>query len=298
MNTQVRGVLCAVASAVLFGTMPFFAKTAYSFGANSASTAFARLFVGALVTGTAALVTRKPLRLTKEQVRRLVPVTLFYAATPMLLYAAYQLVDTGLVSALHFTYPVMVMLLGLALFRAKPEGKQLVCMALCVGGVLCLCRFGEQTAGAAPGIVMALLSGTTFAAYIVLLGKSGLRTLPLMTLTFWVSGLASLEIAAFSLARGELVLALPWQVWAAWAALGVLTSAAALALFQQGVFLCGEVRASLLSTFEPLTGVILGAIVFHEAITGRDVAGILLILAAAALLTVPVRAARRGGSGG
>ena len=45
-------------------------------------------------------------------------------------------------------------------------------------------------------------------------------------------------------------------------------------------------KASLLSTFEPLTGVVIGILVFHEALTVRIAAGIVLILLAAVLLVV------------
>ena len=52
------------------------------------------------------------------------------------------------------------------------------------------------------------------------------------------------------------------------------------------MFLCGEVKASLLSTFEPLTGVVIGILVFSEAMTFRVAVGIALILLAAVLLVV------------
>lgn len=62
---------------------------------------------------------------------------------------------------------------------------------------------------------------------------------------------------------------------------------AALALFQMGVFLCGSVKASLLSTFEPLTGVVLGVLVFREVLQKRTIGGMLLILSAVVLLVIP-----------
>lgn len=61
----------------------------------------------------------------------------------------------------------------------------------------------------------------------------------------------------------------------------------ALILFQKGVFLCGEVKASLFSTFEPLTGIVIGAVVFHEALSVKEIIGMAGILAAAVLLVLP-----------
>ena len=51
--------------------------------------------------------------------------------------------------------------------------------------------------------------------------------------------------------------------------------------------LCGEVKASLLSTFEPVTGVLVVVSVFGEIMTVQSAVGILLILCATAMLSVP-----------
>ena len=106
----------------------------------------------------------------------------------------------------------------------------------------------------------------------------------MLTVSFWLSLLSTVEIGAFARLTGQLHLNLPWQAWTAIALLGVFVAALAQVLFQTGVFLCGEVKASLLSTFEPLTGVVIGILVFREALTIRIAAGIALILLAAVLL--------------
>ena len=108
----------------------------------------------------------------------------------------------------------------------------------------------------------------------------------MLTITFWLCILSLLEIGAFSVISGDLTVPTAWQAWAAMMGLGLSASVAALALFQIGVFLCGEVKASLLSTFEPLTGVIIGILVFHESLTVPITAGILLILCSAILLVL------------
>ncbi len=108
----------------------------------------------------------------------------------------------------------------------------------------------------------------------------------MLTLSFWMSLLCAAEIGVFSAAIGQLRLDMPWRAWAAVAVLGVCVAAIAQVLFQTGVFLCGEVKASLLSTFEPLTSVVIGVLIFHEAVTARVGVGIVLVLLAAVLLVV------------
>ncbi|OKZ75872.1 MAG: hypothetical protein BHV87_04875 [Clostridiales bacterium 36_14] len=64
-------------------------------------------------------------------------------------------------------------------------------------------------------------------------------------------------------------------------------------LFQKGAFLCGAVMASLLSTFEPLTGVVIGLIIFNEEMTWKLGMGIFLILFSTVMIVLPVKEKRK-----
>lgn len=279
------GALFVILSAVLFGTMPLLTKTAYAYGGNTYTVAFGRFVFGTAAMGLiVALSPKLSFRITGRDFCQLLAVSFFSAITPLLLYGSYRHIDSGLATTIHFTYPVSVMVLGALFFRTKLRLRQLLCLLICGAGVVCFYHGGQG--GAVTGMVIALLSGVTFALYILLLGKSGLGRLAMPTLSFWTSLLCAAEIGLFSAATGKLHLALPWQAWAAVAVLGVFVAALAQILFQTGVFLCGEVKASLLSTFEPLTGVIIGILVFREALTVRIAIGIVLILLAAVLLVL------------
>ena len=274
-----------VLSAVLFGTMPLLTKIAYAYGSNTYTVAFWRFAFGTVTVALIiALSPKLTFRVTAAEFRRLALLSVFCGVTPLLLYSSYRYVSSGLATTLHFTYPVSVMVLGTLFFRTKLRGRQLVCLAICAAGIICFYQPGQNEG--LEGMAIAVLSGVTFALYILLLGKSGLSHLPMLTISFWISLLCTAEIGVFSAVSGKLIVAMPWQAWAAVALLGVFVAALAQVLFQTGVFLCGEVKASLLSTFEPLTGVVIGILVFREALTVRIAAGIVLILLAAVLLVL------------
>lgn len=274
-----------VLSAVLFGTMPLLTKIAYAYGSNTYTVAFWRFAFGTVTVALIiALSPKLTFRVTAAEFRRLALLSVFCGVTPLLLYSSYRYVSSGLATTLHFTYPVSVMVLGTLFFRTKLRGRQLVCLAICAAGIICFYQPGQNEG--LEGMAIAVLSGVTFALYILLLGKSGLSHLPMLTISFWISLLCTAEIGVFSAVSGKLIVAMPWQAWAAVALLGVFVAALAQVLFQTGVFLCGEVKASLLSTFEPLTGVVIGIVVFREALTVRIAAGIVLILLAAVLLVL------------
>ena len=283
LRSERAGAWYAILSAVLFGTMPFFAKIAYSYGFNSFSVAFGRFLFGA--AGAAVIIAVTPglsFRVSRREFRTLILLSVFYAVTPVLLYSSYYTISSGLCTTLHFTYPIVVMVLGAALFHRGLRRRDLVCLVICLAGVICFYRPGGNEG--TEGMILAVTSGFTYAVYIVLLGESPLKKRPVMTTSFWISILASAGIFVFAAVTGNLVFAPAWHGWAAIGCLGVVATVLGLSLFQLGVALCGGVKSSLLSTFEPLTSILLGVVIFHEGMTPRIVLGIVLILVSTVLL--------------
>ena len=280
------GSLCVILSAVLFGTMPLLAKVAYAHGSNAYTVAFGRFLFGSIILGMViTLMPGHTVKINKQQLLEVFKLSVSYALMPVLLYSSYNYIGSGMATTLHFTYPVAVMLIMVIFCKKKLERKQIICAALCLFGLALLSSPDGQIS--IPGVILAVGSGIVYAVYIVLLGKSTAKVLHALTLAFWISVFSAVEIGIVALVSRNLVFSMDAAGWAAEIAMAVLTTVFALVLFQKGVFLCGEVKASLLSTFEPLTGILIGVIAFHEVLTLCEFAGILSILAAAILLVLP-----------
>ncbi len=286
-NVKVQvGVIYVILSAVLFGTMPLLARTAYAHGSNAYTVAFGRFFFGSIVLGIVVLALPGcRLKVSRNEFLSLLKLSVPYALMPILLYVSYTYIDSGMATTLHFTYPVAVMLIMAVFCRIRPDARQIICTVLCVGGMTLLYTPDGQIS--MQGILLAVGSGLVYAVYIVLLGKSAARKFHSLVLAFWVSLLSAAEIGLIALLSGNLVFHLDTAGWAAEVGLALSATVFALVLFQKGVFLCGEVKASLFSTFEPLTGIVIGAVVFHEALSMKEIIGMAGILAAAVLLVLP-----------
>ena len=57
-------------------------------------------------------------------------------------------------------------------------------------------------------------------------------------------------------------------------------------LFQKGTLLIGPQRAAILSTFEPITSLVIGILVFDEQLSLRSAAGVTRILTAVPLIAL------------
>lgn len=284
-RTERTGALLVAVSAVLYGCMPLLAKTAYAMGADTYTVCFGRFLFGSAAAAAAIALTPKlSFRVSAGEFLRLLAVSVFGSATTVLLYSSYRLIDSGMATTLHFTSPIWVMILGAVLFGAGIRPQQAACLLVCFTGVVFLSHPGQG--GDLRGMGLALLSGATFALYVLLLGKTGLNRLPLLVVSFWVFLLSAAEIGTVSAVLGQLQLDLPWKAWAVIALLGIFVACMAQMLFQKGVFLCGEMKASLLGTLEPPVGVLVGALAFAEPVSVQTVTGVALILMASVLLVM------------
>lgn len=284
MTKQCKGMLLVVLSAVLFGCMPLMTRMIYSNGGTPAELTLLRNF---LALPALLLLMRRGEERTALGRGEFVPMLLLslgFGATPVLLFASYNSISSGMATTIHFVYPVFV-LLGCVLFcREKLSRIKLLCIALCTGGLLCFYTPGDAVN--LSGMALAFLSGVTYAFYIIYLGRSGLSGLAPFALAFWLSLFASVELALFLLQTGSFRFALTPLGWGMSFGFALIFAVAASVSFQVGVKDVGAQRAAILSTFEPITSIVVGIAVFSEPFGLRTGAGVLLILAAVLLLTL------------
>lgn len=281
------GSLCVLLSAVLFGTMPLLATIAYDHGSNAYTVAFGRFLFGSMMLLVIIfLLPGCSVKIPKKHVLELLKLSVSYALMPILLYTSYNYIDSGMATTLHFTYPVAVMLIMVFFYKNRIERKQVICAILCLIGLSFLLSPDGQPS--VPGVLLSVGSGIIYAIYIVLLGKSKAKELHPLTLAFWLAFFSAIEIGAVALVSRNLVFSLDGICWTAEAVMALFTTVFALVLFQRGLFLCGEVKASLLSTFEPLTGIVIGVVVFGEIMTLNKILGMMGILVSAMLLVLPL----------
>lgn len=279
------GAVCLIAATVLYGIMPLLSKTAYKYGSNGNTAAFFRFLSCTVILGIiVAVYPHLSFKVPKKAVLEILLLSVFYGITPVLLFSSYEYIGSGLASTLHFIYPVIVMLVTGLFFHAGFQKLHLVCIVFCMAGIFCFYTPGE--AMNLTGMAFAITSGCTFALYMVFLGRSSLGTYPILTVTFWLSLFSTFWIGLMGMASHSLTFHVGWQAHLAHLGLGFFSTVVALALFQKGVFLCGSVKAALLSTFEPLTGVVVGLLIYHEDLTVRIAFGIFLILISTVLLVL------------
>ena len=278
-----RGYASIILSAVIFGCMPLMAKHLYADGVNSMTLVALRNLISVPFLLCIALARREPF---PKRMADAMPVffigILGCAVTPFLLFSSYLYMDSGAATVLHFVYPVIVLLLEILFARSGVRREGLIAMALCVGGIA---LFYNPAQGMNPtGSALALVSGVAYAGYIFLLGRFGRRGMGGFAFAFLATLAAAVAVFGVCLAGG--MLSLPRTVfgWLLCILFAVVVNVGAVMLFQAGTFIIGGRDAAILSTFEPITSLIVGYLAFSESITPLSILGSVLVIAASVII--------------
>lgn len=280
-----KGYLFAIASAVIYGLMPLMASRIYADGVNAMTVVLLRNLLALPALAMLAFYQQKTLKVPVKSLGGTAFLAAFgCCATPVLLFSSYHYIPSGTATTVHFVYPAIVVLIGILFLKKKAQLGTVLSLILCLCGICLFYKPGGDFHWGGAGL--ALLSGVTFAIYVAMLPVLRNEQVKGFLFTFYIALCSSVMMAVICAATGNLVLpqSLTGWGWCLLFALGV--TAGAVVLHQQGTFLIGAERASILSTVEPITSLVAGVLFLNETIGPRDYVGVALVLAASVLIAV------------
>ena len=283
MNTRTKGLLATMISAVFFGFIPLFVKTICAGGGNSVSAAFYRFFLSVPVLYIYLKAQGISMRIMRTEFAKIALITIFgYGGTAVLLFSSYNFIPSGMSTTIHFMYPVFTILGCMIFFKEKVSPLKLLCVALCFGGILLF--YNGESGGSVLGMALSFLSGVTYAFYTIYLEKSGLQKMENLKLIFYMNTVAAALILVMALLTAQFTLRLTPLAWGTAVFFATATSLIGVLGYQIGVKCIGPQNAAILSTFEPITSVIVGVLVYREAFSARTLLGCLCVLSAVVIV--------------
>lgn len=280
-----RGYIYIIISAVIFGCMPLMARYIYAEGVNSITLVWLRNVISLPFLFGLGILFRESFAVKPKDAAWIVVIGTFGCAiTPFLLFSSYNYINGGVATVFHFVYPAVVLLLEFIFLRSRIRWASAVAIALCVLGICLFYNPGESFD--LTGSALALSSGVTYAVYIFLLGKFKSNRIGGYVFSFFATLGSSVILMLVCLLSGELSLPTSILGWVLCCVFAVAVNVGAVVLFQRGTFIIGGQRASILSTFEPITGLIVGYIAFGETSGPLAAIGSLLVIAASVLIAV------------
>ncbi len=288
------GIALGALSGIGYGTQSILAKFAYEGGAGVPTVLTLRFTVGALLLW--AIYRWRAARQdgpepTPPRVRqRLAPLVLglLFVTSALFAYLALERLPAGTTTLLVFIYPALVVLWSRLIFGERLTAWRGAALGLAlVGCTLTVNPWVVVTAGAGlswAGIGWALGSAVSNSWYAIVAGSAGRG----------VSGLAtaasSLPVTAVCFVVGLVALGGPnsgitIEGWVASLAIGILT-ALSTSTFLASVALIGPSRGAIVATSEPVTAVLLGAVLLGEPLTASGVIGGVCVIGAIMVLAL------------
>ena len=281
---EARGIGLAVGSGVFFGTLAIVAKLAYDEGAGPLPLLAARFAIATLLIVAFLLATGRQLWPGRKRSLKLLLLGGFgYGFEASLFFLALEHAPAGVVGLIFYSFPIWTNVIGIATGLERPSLR--VLMALIVGTIGVASIFAVSGTGLL-GPLLALAAAVVVAVYLIV-SQIVLRKEDAPTTALWTSAGAALTVGGAAMLSGD---ALPGVAFPHASALG-LASAVAFLLLYAAIKRIGSARSAIANMIEPITTVLLAALVLSEELTLRVGIGAVLVISA---LPILVSAEARG----
>jgi drug/metabolite transporter (DMT)-like permease len=290
---QLRGSVQVLSAAAVMGTLGPISGIAYRTGIAGPTLSAMRAGVGAAILWALIAARRQPsIRLGTLDARErtmLGAAVLVNGLMNLALFVAWGMMTVALVTVVFYTYPLLTAVGSAALGRERLTPMRVVALAVAGLGIVLVLgdQVGPDVRASAAGIALAFAASACHAAYLIIV-KGGFDRVPAAQATacvlsggFVISGGAALVLYGAGTLGAWVVSPV---AWAAILFIGSFGAAIPKIWVIAGVRVVGATRAAILMLAEPITAVVVAALVLGQTLTGQQIAGGALILAAVVLV--------------
>ena len=281
-RNAIIGYPAGIITGITYGLNPLFAKPLMNAGASTEAILLFRYGIAVILLGAYLLLKKENFRITLKQAGVLLSLGLLYTASSTFLFEAYKYIASGLATTLVFLFPAMVAII-MVFLKVVPSWPVWLSIAATFAGVMIMTG-GAGTETVNPvGVWFSIASAFVYALFIVIINKSKvISSIPNSLLTFYALLTGTFFFIGRCLFSGADLMAgidggMAWCNLIGLAVLPTIVSTASLAVATRNI---GATKASVLGVFEPITAILVGTMVFGEALTPNIIAGILISIVA------------------
>ena len=281
-RNAIIGYPAGIITGITYGLNPLFAKPLMNAGASTEAILLFRYGIAVILLGAYLLLKKENFRITLKQAGVLLSLGLLYTASSTFLFEAYKYIASGLATTLVFLFPAMVAII-MVFLKVVPSWPVWLSIAATFVGVMIMTG-GTGTETVNPlGVWFSIASAFVYALFIVIINKSKvISSIPNSLLTFYALLTGTFFFIGRCLFSGADLMAgidggMAWCNLIGLAVLPTIVSTASLAVATRNI---GATKASVLGVFEPITAILVGTVVFGEALTPNIIAGILISIVA------------------
>lgn len=281
-RNAIIGYPAGIITGITYGLNPLFAKPLMNAGASTEAILLFRYGIAVILLGAYLLLKKENFRITLKQAGVLFSLGLLYTASSTFLFEAYKYIASGLATTLVFLFPAMVAII-MVFLKVVPSWPVWLSIAATFAGVMIMTGGAGAEKINPLGVWFSIASAFVYALFIVIINRSKvISSIPNSLLTFYALLTGTFFFIGRCLFSGADLTAgldggMAWCNLIGLAILPTIVSTASLAVATRNI---GATKASVLGVFEPITAILVGTLVFGEALTPNIIAGILISIVA------------------
>ena len=288
MDKQTLGLINGIISGISFGLIPLFSIPVIAAGMGNVSILVYRFLFGSLAMLGMLLLKKTDLRVSLSELCRIAILSLFYIGTALATLECYHYLSSGIATALVYTDPIWCAISGLIFlgdrFTLKLTSS---CLFATLGVMMMRGVFTEDGTLSALGLFWGLLSGLSYALYLIFVPRLRLKRIPSLKLTFYVFFIGMLILAAYAILKeGNIEIVTNPTCWTNLILLGLIPTALSNICVTMSLRLVDSTIVAILGAFEPLTAMVIGIVILGDSWSIMSLGGTFLILLAVAMLTI------------
>lgn len=288
MDKQTLGLINGIISGISFGLIPLFSIPVIAAGMGNVSILVYRFLFGSLAMLGMLLLKKTDLRVSLSELCRIAILSLFYIGTALATLECYHYLSSGIATALVYTDPIWCAIIGL-IFLGDRFSLKLTssCLFATLGVMMMTGVFTEDGTFSALGLFWGLLSGLSYALYLIFVPRLRLKRIPSLKLTFYVFFIGMLILAAYAILKeGNIEIVTNPTCWTNLILLGLIPTALSNICVTMSLRLVDSTIVAILGAFEPLTAMVIGILILGDSWSIMSLGGTFLILLAVAMLTI------------
>jgi drug/metabolite transporter (DMT)-like permease len=291
MQQRTLGFVFVVLAATLFGSLGIFGRVATTIDMTMASLLIPRFVAATAILWGYVLATRELDSVDRQLFSREIGLGIVYGAMSIAYFESLVWLSAGIAVLLLVTYPVQVTI-GSALFLGERVTlPKYVALGAAVFGVTLLVG-GGRVEFAVAGIALVFVASLCYTVY-TMGTRIMMETIDPMVHVASVFLGATGTVVVYGVVTDSLAVPATQTGWRLIVGVTVLGTLAPMVLFTEGLARIEASTASIVSTMEPLTTVVLGIVLLGEAVTLWIGLGALLVFSGAVLTAPPTERVTR-----
>lgn len=284
--TPQLGYLAVIFSSLCFGFLGYFGKVGYQLGYTPLTLQIARFLLAALMLWVVALSRGlSRYRVGQRELIGLAAQGIGYAMTALGYFSALRYLPASLVAIIFYIHPVITTLAAAGIFGEKITRVKVAALALAIVGTTLVSDPRAIIGGSLSliGLAWVMVSSCSYSTFTILGQKTTTGRDPLMVTTYSMT-FCGLFLALFHFPLFMVDGSLTLPMWGIALGISFICSVLAILFYVVGVSIIGASRTSIVAAAEPLSGLIVSAILLSERLGCWQWLGMALILLAVGVL--------------